>query len=319
MLRSPAPACAHHQEGDQQDVDEPTLQQQQKKPSTRRAEVALHLSVTFVVSVSSCSVCRWPVKLETDPQNKEEQRSLPVSPERNSSGYSNPIIQPWLMCIEGRSGFIREPRFWTGLTVWGKTTRKTPHLKAEEGEMQLKYKVGSCRGGVNKWQCYSTQAAPECTETKVGWFPQDLHLLSPLSPISPNLKAFEGVSETHFPSHSQICLNLTCRLNSLWSRTEKREKTHTSIVISHTLLYYESSVKLSLCRVRLFWTESPFMTRRVTPEPLTKSISVSIEIPSLEPDQPTQELSFWGIPGWLIFKSQLCSQISDQSIWAFQK
>ncbi|KAF4793021.1 hypothetical protein TURU_115586 [Turdus rufiventris] len=85
-------AC--QEEGDQQDTHEPTRQQQQKKQGTRVADGALQPSVTFVVSVSSCSLCRCPVKLESDPENKKKQRSLPVSPERNSSGYSNPIIQP---------------------------------------------------------------------------------------------------------------------------------------------------------------------------------------------------------------------------------
>lgn len=85
----PAQACAYQQAGDLQGIYE-----QQRRKQRRRAEVALHLSVTFAVSVSSCSVCGRPVKLETDPQNKKKQRSLPVSPERNSSGCSNPIIHP---------------------------------------------------------------------------------------------------------------------------------------------------------------------------------------------------------------------------------
>lgn len=136
---------------------------------------------------------------------------------------------------------------------------KNPPLKAERGKIWLKYKVGSCRREVNKWQCSTqTQAALGSLKTKVGWFSQDLHLHSPLSPIPPNLKAFEGISETRFPSHSQICLNLTCGLNNLWCRrTETKKKRRTGVVISHTLLYCESSAKLSLCRVRHFWTENP--------------------------------------------------------------
>lgn len=72
---------------------------------------------------------------------------------------------------------------------------------------------------------YQTQAALGSIKTKVDWFPQDLHLHSPLTLTTPNLKAFEGISESHFPSHSQLCLNLTCGLNNLLFRTaEKRKK-----------------------------------------------------------------------------------------------
>lgn len=50
---------------------------EKKKTDTEQQEAVLHLSITSVVSVSSCSVCRCPGKLETDPQHGEKQRSLP--------------------------------------------------------------------------------------------------------------------------------------------------------------------------------------------------------------------------------------------------
>lgn len=130
-----------------------------------------------------------------------------------------------------------------------KQTQTKPPWKAERGKIYLKYKVGSCHRNINKWQCSpQTRSALQSIKTKVRWLPWDLHLHSPLSLILCNLKAFEGISETCFPSHAQICMSLTCRLNNLWcKRTEKREKMRTGVMSSHILLYYKFHVQMSLC------------------------------------------------------------------------
>lgn len=52
-----------------------------------------------------------------------------VSLERNSSGCSNPVIQTWLMCIEGRSGFIGDPGLWAVLAVGGEKKKESQRRK----------------------------------------------------------------------------------------------------------------------------------------------------------------------------------------------